>query len=458
MGFYFYLNGTGGLVGSNFNEIIDSYSTGAVSGPAYIGGLVGSYYTGFHATAEVVNSYWDTQSSGQGGSAAGTPKTTIALQSGLPTGFDPTVWGSNSTINNGYPYLLWQIASNTLPNPSVVLTPIINTSSSTPSLPPAQNQINPILGNTKNNTPSKSSLPVIPATLPVASAQQSLESLISSPSAWLDIQNVYGLVNLFLQIHSYADLNNLIPTLQALGIYDPQTVSQLQTELVRGALTDFGLKLAYDATVNQMLNNFEQKGYITDPNKVVLQSLADTAFNVVTANLPGEIADQSFQIAIQFAAINQSAAALVNSLIKSGASDIQLWQKANELKSANSASSTEEANKITGVVSTSIATTNAVMNSLANGSMVPSQIEATNKWSIIAAVLNAVYAQMQGRQSAVPGYIEIAKQLAANLDKAYGTYNVPVTESYLHSLNNQYQTFAAVVAQQYGVSGWFAVQ
>jgi hypothetical protein len=30
--------------------------------------------------------------------------------SGLPSGFDPTAWGSNPSVNNGYPYLLWEKA------------------------------------------------------------------------------------------------------------------------------------------------------------------------------------------------------------------------------------------------------------------------------------------------------------------------------------------------------------
>jgi hypothetical protein len=31
---------------------------------------------------------------------------TAQLQSGLPAGFDPTVWGENANINSGLPYLL----------------------------------------------------------------------------------------------------------------------------------------------------------------------------------------------------------------------------------------------------------------------------------------------------------------------------------------------------------------
>jgi hypothetical protein len=114
-----------------------------------------------------------------------------------------------------------------------------------------------------------------------------------------------------------------------------------------------------------------------------------------------------------------------------------MWAKVKELQSSNSPSSIEQANRITNAVSSSIGTSNNIMNNLANSSFVPAQIDAANKWSVIAAVLNAVHAQMEGQGSAVAGYIAIAKELAVNLDQVQ---------------------FAASVAQQYGLSGWFVVQ
>ncbi len=136
----------GGLVGDNNGAIIrNSYATGNVtsgSGSSSIGGLAGddngywvtslittSYATGnvtggngstnvgglvgVHDWTNVIvtNSYWDTQTTGQSTSAGGTGQTTAQFKSGLPSGFDSTVWGISATINNGYPYLLWQVAS-----------------------------------------------------------------------------------------------------------------------------------------------------------------------------------------------------------------------------------------------------------------------------------------------------------------------------------------------------------
>jgi hypothetical protein len=86
--------------------ITESYATGllAVGSSGAIGGLVAQL--GYNASVSPT-SYWDTQASGQTTSAGGTGLTTAQLKVGLPSGFDPTVWGIVPSIT--YPYLLWQI-------------------------------------------------------------------------------------------------------------------------------------------------------------------------------------------------------------------------------------------------------------------------------------------------------------------------------------------------------------
>jgi hypothetical protein len=137
----------GGLVGLNEGSISNSYSTGSATGIAYVGGLVGgnqfnastdqgtisnSYSTGAvegasgstvggfmgrdAETGGATNSYWDTTTSGITNPAQGagnvnndpgiTGLTTAQLQAGLPSGFDPTIWGESPSINDGLPYLL----------------------------------------------------------------------------------------------------------------------------------------------------------------------------------------------------------------------------------------------------------------------------------------------------------------------------------------------------------------
>ena len=97
----------GGLIGENEGTIATSYSTGKVSGRInFTGGFIGD-----NAAGSTSDSYWDTTTSGTGlgvgqGSSAGiTGLTTQQLQSGLPEGFQRSVWGERATINGGFPYL-----------------------------------------------------------------------------------------------------------------------------------------------------------------------------------------------------------------------------------------------------------------------------------------------------------------------------------------------------------------
>ncbi len=115
----------GGLVGGNSGAIVNAYATGAVRGGQNVGGLYGDMESGntvtnVYATGAVSgtsyvggldggnsflgNGYWDTQTSGLSvvGPATGTGLTTAQLQGTLPSGFDPSVWGTGPGL---YPYL-----------------------------------------------------------------------------------------------------------------------------------------------------------------------------------------------------------------------------------------------------------------------------------------------------------------------------------------------------------------
>ena len=93
----------GGLVGDNDGTIINCYSIGRVSGTDPLGGLVG--YGG-----GVVNSLWNTETSGESGSAGGRGRITAELQTASTflgwNGCGEIVW----TIDDGndYPRLVWE--------------------------------------------------------------------------------------------------------------------------------------------------------------------------------------------------------------------------------------------------------------------------------------------------------------------------------------------------------------
>ncbi|MGA2915983.1 MAG: GLUG motif-containing protein [Sedimentisphaerales bacterium] len=98
----------GGLVGSNGSSVSDvntSYSTGLVTGSgSYVGGLVGYNY------GDVINSFWDVNTSGKSTSAGGTGKTTAEMHDintflNAHWDFTTPIW----KISNGnYPKLDWQ--------------------------------------------------------------------------------------------------------------------------------------------------------------------------------------------------------------------------------------------------------------------------------------------------------------------------------------------------------------
>jgi hypothetical protein len=118
----------GGLAGLNYayGEVIQCYSTGAVSGDGNdVGGLVGANESDWGAT--VVESVWDTETAGQTTSDGGAGKTTAEMQTAktfLDAGWDFVGETANGTediwwIDAGkdYPRLWWELAEEETVNP-----------------------------------------------------------------------------------------------------------------------------------------------------------------------------------------------------------------------------------------------------------------------------------------------------------------------------------------------------
>jgi len=100
-----YIGGFGGRVLGSSTTIDKVYSTGAVSGGKYRGGLLAD------SSGTVTHSLWDTQTSGQASSDGGTGKTTAQMKTKstfTDAGWDfNDVWSIDPTINDGYPHLQW---------------------------------------------------------------------------------------------------------------------------------------------------------------------------------------------------------------------------------------------------------------------------------------------------------------------------------------------------------------
>ena len=105
----------GGFLGANAGDVADSYSIGRVKGGIMRrsrGGL-----TGYDLVRGDINSsYWDVDKSGMKNRQWGagnikhdsgiTGLTTQQLRTGLPGGFDPSIWSEDRTVNGGLPYLV----------------------------------------------------------------------------------------------------------------------------------------------------------------------------------------------------------------------------------------------------------------------------------------------------------------------------------------------------------------
>ncbi len=123
----------GGLVGSNRGTISDSYARGRVGSTGSAGGLAGRNYDGTvvnsyamgkvfsngasgglvgHHEGTVTSSFWDVDTSGQATSVGGVGKSTAEMRTKstfVEAGWDfDNVWDI-SDINDGYPFLRWQV-------------------------------------------------------------------------------------------------------------------------------------------------------------------------------------------------------------------------------------------------------------------------------------------------------------------------------------------------------------
>lgn len=109
---------TGGLVGNNDGATVtNSYATGAVPDDSSNHGLVSG------SISTINNSFWDTETSGITEAITGATGLTTATAKQQSTyedaGWDfDAIWALNPSINDGYPYLQWQVASDPAPDPN----------------------------------------------------------------------------------------------------------------------------------------------------------------------------------------------------------------------------------------------------------------------------------------------------------------------------------------------------
>jgi filamentous hemagglutinin family protein len=169
-------NTAGGLVGQNSGSIAQTYSTGLVSGGGTLGGLIaqnsvtivppiGAGLNLASSSGSATNSYWDTQTSGQSSSAAGSGRTSQELVGTLPPGFDPTIWAIGAS---DYPYLVAQPAGYVPTNFNVRIDPTDSAGGTAPTT--TQQTAFFITTTNQDPTPPPTLFVSLPATTPPVNA------------------------------------------------------------------------------------------------------------------------------------------------------------------------------------------------------------------------------------------------------------------------------------------------
>lgn len=102
----------GGLLGQIYEDsmVSNSYAIGSVNGTTDTGGLVGKLSSG-----TVNASFYDLETTGWNDTGKGEPKTTAQMKTLATFTTAPADWniGTSATnLNNGYPFLSWQISGN----------------------------------------------------------------------------------------------------------------------------------------------------------------------------------------------------------------------------------------------------------------------------------------------------------------------------------------------------------
>jgi hypothetical protein len=100
----------GGLIGSNAGDLVHCFSAGLVVGGKRVGGLVGEDSARGMGRASVVNCFWDIETTGVGSSGGGTGLTTAQMQD--PNTFLAADWDFIDEIDNGNREI-WRMSADT---------------------------------------------------------------------------------------------------------------------------------------------------------------------------------------------------------------------------------------------------------------------------------------------------------------------------------------------------------
>lgn len=287
----------------------------------------------------------------------------------------------------------------------------------------------------------------------ITPAADAINSLITSDALWTipgEAKHLYealgAITNMIKTDISFADLTSQIDALEAAGVNGDFT-DAWRTSLHDAEFNALGpdfvkiKNIILDKTIDISLDYLETHSLLSASDRPLAESVAKTMVNLATANLPGQIVDQSVLIAKEIVGLSVDSDTLVNDAFKTGLMDIDYLQ-------SHSAPGT----KVLTAIANEITSINKSGQDLVNGSL--SLTDPGFKLELISMVLGAKLDQLLGKDAASASEISAAQNYATSLDKAYGFYFFPDPSTGL--IDHKYENFATTLADahHYDLHGW----
>lgn len=286
----------------------------------------------------------------------------------------------------------------------------------------------------------------------IVTAAKALESLIGSDMFWVNLDSAKHLYDAITNVYklikddsNFLQLADQMDALQAAGV-DGDFIAAWRSLLADAEAnvltTDLRpvWKVILDKTVDIAIDYLVGHQLLSTADKSIAESIGKSVVNFVTADLKGELWDQSLLIAKEIAGLNADHNGLVNDEIRNGLIDIQYLQQPNVL--AN--------HKIQTSIDQEIALMARTGDDLVNTSINPIEIDAGYKVDLVSMILRGKTDQLRGNNSVALSDIAKAESYAVSLDEIYGLHNNPLAGP----LNNHFESFATSVADTYHVAGW----
>ena len=293
-------------------------------------------------------------------------------------------------------------------------------------------------------------------------AAKAVQSLIGSDTFWVNLDNAKQLYDAINTVYSlvkddisFVQFENQLDALQAAGV-DGQFIaswrsltSDAEANIIMAdsskALPELW-KVVMDKTVDIVIEHLVDDQLLSSSDRPFAESLGKTSVNLIAASalgpaaLPGQLWDQSVLIAKEIVGLNLDLNGLVNDEIRNGLIDISYFDQSN----------TKTNPKLPALIDQQISSMTRIGDDLVNGATNLLDLDAGYKIDLVSFLLKARVDQLEGKQTSAVADVANAQSFAVSLDAAYGLHDNP----FAGPLNNHFENFATLVADNYHIAGW----